>query len=175
MDSSVSFPVTIPARDSWHNPTSFPFPKLEVFDRICNLPCPGPACHSSRNQLPYFFTPPSPFRQLKKKYPTLPTLLTPTSLMTRSNDAVLKLFNDHERSATTIKLKNPPARKASKHQPSWKERATQLENQGFYTTPLSAVNYIYHVICIYMQLTTLRRGLPSIIHQIPRSGRNPTR
>ncbi|KAL0637089.1 SAGA complex subunit Sgf73 [Maublancomyces gigas] len=49
--------------------------------------------------------------------------------MTRFNDAVLKqLFSDRELSTTTIKLKNPPARKASKYQPNWKERAQQLEN-----------------------------------------------
>ncbi|KAI5841086.1 SCA7, zinc-binding domain-containing protein [Morchella snyderi] len=47
--------------------------------------------------------------------------------MTRSSDAVLKLFSDQERTATTIKLKNPPPKKVAKNPQNWKQRAEQLE------------------------------------------------
>jgi hypothetical protein len=50
--------------------------------------------------------------------------------MTRSSDAVLKLFSDQERTATTIKLKNP--KKVGKNHQTWKQRADQLEQQGTY-------------------------------------------
>lgn len=47
--------------------------------------------------------------------------------MTRSSDAVLKLFSDQERTATGIKLKNP--KKIGKTHQNWKKRAEELEQQ----------------------------------------------
>lgn len=48
----------------------------------------------------------------------------------RSDDAVLKLFNQRELSAHTVKLKSSTARKTAKAPLSWRDRALQLESEG---------------------------------------------
>lgn len=53
----------------------------------------------------------------------------------RTDDAVLKLFNDKELLSTTVKLKTPRKPTQKKPTTNWKERAKQLENQDDKPSP----------------------------------------
>lgn len=80
---------------------------------------------------------------------TVPHASPPTATA-RSDDAVLKLFNDKELSGNVVKLKSAAsssgvARKGANNKKSanWKERARQLENQGSPFTTIPFPTYLF--------------------------------